>query len=37
MFPGVYWKVWTDELIHAIHLRVLEHVKRLSEERDALR
>jgi hypothetical protein len=37
MFPGVYWKVWTDELIHAIHLRVLEHVKRLSEEGGAPR
>ena len=30
MQPGWYWRVWTDALIHRIHLRVLEHVAELS-------
>ena len=29
--PAHYWKVWSDFLIHRIHLRVLKHVKHLSE------
>jgi hypothetical protein len=29
--PHDYWQVWADTMIHHIHLRVLEHVKRLSE------
>lgn len=29
--PGFYWRLWSDALIHAIHARVLEHVKALSE------
>jgi hypothetical protein len=31
MAPAVYWRPWTDALVHAIHLRVLRHVKRLAE------
>ncbi len=31
MFPQVYWTLWSDYLIHRIHERVLEHVKRISE------
>jgi hypothetical protein len=31
MAPHDYWQVWADTMIHDIHLRVLEHVKRLSE------
>ena len=31
IFPELYWKVWTDGIVHAIHLRVLEHIRRLSE------
>lgn len=31
MWPQAYWRWWSDFLIHRIHLRVLEHVKRLSE------
>lgn len=31
MYPQAYWSLWSDALIHAIHLRVLEHVERLSE------
>lgn len=31
MFPSLYWKAWSDGMLHEIHLRVLRHVKRLSE------
>jgi hypothetical protein len=31
VFPAAYWSVWSDALIHAIHRRVLEHIKTLSE------
>jgi hypothetical protein len=29
--PHGYWTVWTDWIIHRIHERVLEHIKRLAE------
>jgi uncharacterized membrane protein YhaH (DUF805 family) len=29
--PEAYWAQWSDPLIHAIHLRVLRHVRDLSE------
>ena len=29
--PEIYWKQWTDFLIHKIHNRVLEHIKEESE------
>jgi hypothetical protein len=32
LYPAEYWRWWSDRIIHRIHLRVLEHVKRLSEE-----
>jgi len=31
MWPGFYWHLWTDAIVHSIHTRVFEHVKRLSE------
>jgi hypothetical protein len=31
MWPADYWQVWSDMIIHRIHSRVLEHVKRLAE------
>jgi hypothetical protein len=31
MRPQWYWGLWSDALIHRIHLRVLEHVRRLAE------
>ena len=31
MYPQTYWTLWSDELIHRIHLRVLRHIKQLSE------
>ena len=32
MWPAEYWAVWSDHIIHTIHLRVLNHVKQLSEK-----
>ena len=31
MWPAAYWRAWSDTLIHEIHLRVLRHVRTLSE------
>jgi hypothetical protein len=31
LWPAAYWRLWSDYLIHRIHLRVLNHVKALSE------
>ena len=31
MVPERYWRLWADPIIHAIHMRVLRHVARLSE------
>ncbi|MGV3524518.1 MAG: SRPBCC family protein [Candidatus Sericytochromatia bacterium] len=32
IWPNHYWQIWSDLIIHRIHLRVLQHVARLSEE-----
>jgi hypothetical protein len=32
MWPAAYWRLWSDAIIHRIHLRVLNHVKALSEQ-----
>ena len=31
MWPGEYWRLYTDAIVHTIHRRVFEHVKHLSE------
>ena len=31
LWPATYWKVWSDQIIHTIHLRVLNHIKRETE------
>lgn len=31
MAPELYWRHWSDAIIHRIHTRVLEHVARLAE------
>ncbi len=31
MRPSLYWKLWSDWLIHKIHLRVLSHIRALAE------
>jgi uncharacterized membrane protein YhaH (DUF805 family) len=30
-WPSSYWRLWSDAIIHRIHLRVLNYVKALSE------
>jgi hypothetical protein len=30
--PGFYWTVWSDYIVHAIHRRVLEHIRQISEK-----
>lgn len=35
MYPQDYWTLWSDAVIHRIHRRVLEHIKRLSESEGA--
>jgi hypothetical protein len=31
MWPVSYWQIWSDQIIHAIHRRVLLHIRSLSE------
>jgi uncharacterized membrane protein YhaH (DUF805 family) len=31
MWPSWYWAMWSDAIIHRIHLRVLDHIRDLSE------
>lgn len=31
MWPATYWQLWSDAIIHRIHLRVLNHIKLLAE------
>jgi hypothetical protein len=26
MWPAAYWKLWSDHIIHEIHLRVLRYI-----------
>ena len=34
MWPAFYWRLWSDAIIHRIHLRVLNHIKNLAEAGD---
>lgn len=31
LWPAPYWRLWSDWIIHRIHVRVLEHVKQQTE------
>lgn len=31
LWPSIYWRLWSDAIIHRIHLRVLCHIKQLAE------
>jgi hypothetical protein len=31
MWPTPYWRLWSDAIVHQIHLRVFGHIKRLAE------
>ncbi len=33
LWPAAYWRVWSDEIIHRIHLRVLTHIRDEAEKR----
>jgi hypothetical protein len=33
MWPAAYWQLWSDMIIHRIHLRVLDHIKAVCEGR----
>jgi uncharacterized membrane protein YhaH (DUF805 family) len=30
-WPQAYWRVWSDGIVHRIHMRVLQHVKQQTE------
>lgn len=32
LWPAEYWRWWSDEVVHHIHKRVLEHIRTLSED-----
>jgi len=32
LWPAAYWRVWSDGIIHSIHLRVLRHIRGRAEE-----
>lgn len=32
-WPQAYWRGWSDEILHQIHMRVLKHVKQQAEAR----
>jgi hypothetical protein len=32
LWPADYWQLWSDHIIHTIHLRVLNHIKTISEK-----
>lgn len=31
LWPAAYWRVWSDAIIHRIHMRVLRHIRGVSE------
>ena len=31
IWPGPYWRLWSDYLVHKIHSRVLDHIKAEAE------
>jgi len=33
LWPAQYWRVWSDAIIHRIHLRVLNHIRATAESR----
>lgn len=36
LWPAPYWRLWSDAIIHRIHLRVLNHVRALAEQESAV-
>lgn len=35
IYPLAYWTIWTDTLLHRIHLRVLRHIQETAEQEAA--
>lgn len=35
-WPQIYWRAWSDYIVHRIHMRVLEHVKEQAESQSRL-
>lgn len=35
LWPSQYWRLWSDAIIHRIHLRVLTHIQKLAEAESA--
>jgi hypothetical protein len=33
LWPAAYWRLWSDEIIHQIHMRVLRHIRDEAENR----
>ena len=33
LWPSTYWHLWSDTIIHEIHMRVLRHIKQRAEQR----
>lgn len=31
LWPAAYWRLWSDSIIHQIHLRVLRHIRDVAE------
>jgi hypothetical protein len=31
LWPAQYWRLWSDAIVHRIHIRVLEHIRTLAE------
>jgi Polyketide cyclase / dehydrase and lipid transport len=31
LWPAQYWRLWSDAIVHRIHIRVLEHIRALAE------
>ncbi len=36
IWPMAYWRLWSDAIVHNIHLRVFRHIKGLAEQQEAL-
>ena len=32
LWPANYWRLWSEAIIHRIHMRVLNHIRNLSEQ-----
>jgi hypothetical protein len=35
LWPAGYWRLWSDQIIHQIHMRVLRHIRDEVEEKSA--